>query len=178
MSNMTKIVTEGGAFMTPDRALIEAVFYESASISMIESLLDSGASPDARFGTMQHSCLHGLAATNDINKGTVFLKRGADPNIKDASGKSPLHLACQKGFLAYVALLVEYGADVNQQDYKGDTPLHTAKKFDCEELVKFLLEKGADGEIKNCEGIPAKDMPRDERMVTLMQTLRVLGRVV
>jgi len=166
MANMAAFVSSdgGGVFMTPDRALIEAVFFEDASESMIKSLLECGADPNSRYGNLQHSCLHALAAANVTKKAELFLKHKANPNIKDSSGKTPLHIACQKGFKEYAALLLEHGADVNPQDHKGDAPLHTANKFGWTELAQLLVEKGADGELKNSEGIAAKNMPKDERL--------------
>ncbi len=54
-------------------------------------------------------------------------------------GRTPLHLAVQKG-LEQTLLLIEAGADVNVQDDKGQTPLHCARTA---KIAELLLSSGA-----------------------------------
>ena len=44
-----------------------------------------------------------------------LLDKSATVNIVDDEGATPLHLACERGLLANVKLLVEYGAHINMQ---------------------------------------------------------------
>jgi ankyrin repeat protein len=45
----------------------------------------------------------------------LLLERGADPNVKDDDGKTPLHYAAWKGHHKVVELLLEHGANPNIQ---------------------------------------------------------------
>jgi ankyrin repeat protein len=52
---------------------------------------------------------------------------GADVNLGDEEGCTPLFIAAQKGHLAVLrCLLDELGADVNQASNRGFTPLMIA----------------------------------------------------
>ena len=57
----------------------------------------------------------------------VLLEKGADPNVCNAAGKSPLHQAAGMGDTCIAKLLVERGADLNAR-YKGLTPGETAAR--------------------------------------------------
>lgn len=58
-----------------------------------------------------------------------FLKKGADINIQNDRGFTPLHCAliCNTPTQDFIKNLVIKGADVTLQDYMGRTPLHFAQ---------------------------------------------------
>lgn len=65
-------------------------------------------------------------------------------NIKDALGRTPLHIAAENGYGNVVMFLVENGADVDLTDPNGNTPLiFIIHKTGNLEIVKRLLTKGA-----------------------------------
>ncbi len=55
-----------------------------------------------------------------------LIRQGANPNAKNASGESALHLAITDGTIEAVQALIAGGADVNAMDNNGVTPLHLA----------------------------------------------------
>jgi ankyrin repeat protein len=90
------------------------------------------------------SPLH-LAIKNTSCKNIIqlLLKYGANVNIQDTKGQTPLHYAISYN-QAYIAeRLIQTGADVNIQDTKGQTPLHYAARYNQTHIAKILLENGA-----------------------------------
>lgn len=64
--------------------------------------------------------------------------------FKDYFGFTPLHTACQNGYVDVVNLLLDREADVEIIDNDGWTPLYTACVNGRLEIVKLLLNRGAD----------------------------------
>jgi ankyrin repeat protein len=59
----------------------------------------------------------------------LLLEHGADPNIKNKDGITPLHWAVFKSgvHVEVVKLLLEHGADPNIQNKKGRTPTRSGE---------------------------------------------------
>lgn len=53
----------------------------------------------------------------------VLLAAGADPNVRQADGRTPLHLAARRGHLGLVQLLLMKGAEVSAATPDGRRPL-------------------------------------------------------
>jgi hypothetical protein len=88
--------------------------------------------------------LHG-----DLAGVTALLDAGVDPRVRDAHGRSLLHLLpCadwRPGWPDLLARLLAAGLDVDDRDGVGRTPLHAAVHDDgSPELVRALLAAGAD----------------------------------
>ena len=81
------------------------------------------------------------ASESDV---TRCLTAGADPNVRDRGGFTPLHLAAFVGNAGAVAALVNRGADVEGRSTDGLTPLHRAVALRNSKAVIALLEAGAD----------------------------------
>lgn len=71
-----------------------------------------------------------------------LLQHGADVAMRDAEGRTPLHIAVTGGYrrLAIARVLLEHGADPNALDRKGVTPLGFAAGSP--EMVRLLLQHG------------------------------------
>jgi ankyrin repeat protein/mannitol/fructose-specific phosphotransferase system IIA component (Ntr-type) len=70
-----------------------------------------------------------------------LVAHGADINMEDNDGDTPLVRAASHGSLDVVQYLVSLGADVNA---KGTKPINAAASHGNWEIVKYLVEKGAD----------------------------------
>ena len=65
----------------------------------------------------------------------LLLEYGADPNIQNGYGRTPLHHAASSGIIEIVKELLDYGADPNVPNNNRWTPLHEANS----DAVKQLL---------------------------------------
>ena len=62
-----------------------------------------------------------------------------DLDVVDESGRSPLHVACLRGNVDAVSLLVGKGANVDLRDFKGLSPLHMCAILGLKECCQFCL---------------------------------------
>ncbi|KAJ5491763.1 hypothetical protein N7539_003330 [Penicillium diatomitis] len=74
----------------------------------------------------------------------LLLSNGANVNVQNANGQTPLHIAAQHGHLGIVRLLLASKfIDVNIQDHRGATPLHLASENGHAMVVTLLVEHDA-----------------------------------
>ncbi len=95
----------------------------------------------------------------------LLLNYGADPNIRDKDGYTPLlNLAGDsRESVDLVAVLLDHGADPNVVDYHGRTPLfHVAERFHID-LFYLLLSRGAKATLR--ETAPRGDAEEVERLL-------------
>ena len=133
----------------------------------VRALLSRGVDPNClshapghHFGgkrLMTPTCWAAYRGNTEVLK--VLLDAGADPNIADGYGNSPLHWAAKQGLERIAQLLIKSGADVNSTDKCGQTPLYWAARVGHRDVVKVLLSAGADPDKRNVRGESALDGP-------------------
>ncbi len=103
----------------------------------LESGLDINARQKHRHGMW--APLHWLAQRGLTHGISCLLQNGANPNMIDDQGRTPMHIIAQKGIgKNQIQLLMEHGGDVSIRDIAGKTPLDYAQKAKREGLANFL----------------------------------------
>ena len=93
----------------------------------------------------------------------LMLEHGADINVRDAAGNTPIHLAVQQGKIDLMKEFAARGADVNAKTQGGGgrgggrgggglTPFLQAAQTGNVAMLKALLELGADPKAKGPDG--------------------------
>jgi ankyrin repeat protein len=104
----------------------------------------------------------------EIEKIEKLLDKGANPNVQDIFGSTPLRIAARCDNPEVVELLLKRGADPNVPDIFGSTPLHIAAECDNPEVVELLLKRGADPNIPDDDGQTALHKAAGEKVVQLL----------
>ncbi len=96
--------------------------------------------------------LHRLVNAGDVDGLKAALATGADVNVRDARGWTPLMLAVDKGYTLLVPHLLEAGADPDIRLADGATALFMAAVHGHDEIIDLLMKGGADASIKGPGG--------------------------
>ena len=127
--------------------------------AVVELLLLRGAESEhlkrASYEGEERTALHFAARSNTPEVMEVFLDLGANVNIQNSDGLTPLHSAAFRG-RDMVSLLLDRGADIHASGESVATPFHWASGHNSAEVVALLLDHGAD---INGQGGPAKETP-------------------
>eukprot|EP00744_Colponema_vietnamica_P007045 GILI01010177.1.p1 GENE.GILI01010177.1~~GILI01010177.1.p1 ORF type:complete len:256 (+),score=47.01 GILI01010177.1:61-768(+) len=89
-------------------------------------------------------CVEPEVPSMHFNIVLLLLNQGANVNVVDSFGSTPLHYACHQGAFDVAILLVQAKARINVANKSGHTPLHKACMSGNVLLVRFLLDYGAD----------------------------------
>jgi ankyrin repeat protein len=142
---MVKLLLERGADVNRQGEHGETALYEAvrkgAAASVVERLIDAGATPQGEDGGSTLLCL--AAGRNDLDVMHVLMGVVGQPNPADRTGWTPLHSAAQAGAIDVIRFLLEAGA-APTADRNGVSPLHCAAKSGSADLIQLLLEQGAD----------------------------------
>lgn len=129
-------------------------------VDMVELLLK--AKPNLNVADNNGRCaIHYAASDGNWKIWELIANSGADVNVKDSEGRTPL-MRVDQDCMDRAELLVKLGADVNARTDTGYTMLINV----CEnnygpEWVKFLIKSGADVNAKANNGITALGAARD-----------------
>uniref|UniRef100_A0ABD2XJG7 Uncharacterized protein n=1 Tax=Trichogramma kaykai TaxID=54128 RepID=A0ABD2XJG7_9HYME len=157
---------------------------------VVEKFLEAGQNPDCVWPKTGDSPLHLALAGSHGSVVRLLVTRGADPNLANKNGLTPLHVVCKSyredGLLE---MFFEINGDRNQtvridaQDEKGQTPLHFALLWGNKSMVELLLRKGADPNLPTAAGltllhIHCNKVDDDEFAETIFRTSREMNRTV
>jgi len=88
---------------------------------------------------------------DSLSVASLILKSGADCNLCDNEGRSPLHASIQRGLTDLTFILLENGAEPNLLDAQNCLPLHFLCEGNCTQsaaLLDALLARGSERPLK------------------------------
>ena len=101
--------------------------------------------------------LHVVTQRRDTVWIRFLVQRGADPNIRNNKGLTPIQMAATLGYVDGVEELIKGGAQVNVSDQQGETPLITAVHQRNVPMIARLLKEGANPDRNDNSGRSARD---------------------
>lgn len=110
---------------------------------VVDLLLGKGSDPNAASrNPMRVTPLHSAVANRDAEKAfqmtKSLLRGGAEVNVAQEGGWTPLHQAAAHGQTAIVKMLLEHGADSEAKSRDGRTPLEMAANGAHKEAEQLL----------------------------------------
>jgi ankyrin repeat protein len=128
---------------------------QKCQLSTVHTLMKLGA--DVRgVCNRGRTCLHYAAATHATNTEVIQLLQDEGVEFgEDASGETPLHLACSHNNIYNVKALIEGKIDVNCTTEEGRSALHYAVDVPLQytSVINLLLESGARSDVEDRKGL-------------------------
>jgi len=125
--------TPGGAnAIAPDGFGVLGLSVYFGRLETADFLLKAGANPNTSSANQFrvrpiHSAAAHLDAERSLDLVRLLLEGGADPNVDQAGGWTPLHQAAAHGREECAKLLVAHGASLTAKSDDGRTPLEMAR---------------------------------------------------
>lgn len=153
--------------------LIEAVRKSDAPTAVQLLATGGGRLADRLDPDTGEASLHIVAKREDLGWLALLLRYGADANVEDREGNTPLIFCAISDFTDGVRLLVANGAKVDSQNRAGETALIKAVRARNATMVRLLLSLGADPKLQdNAGGYSALEYARQDRRANAI--LRIL----
>lgn len=122
---------------------------------------------NTRDSTSGETALHIVITRRDSTWLGYLLQKGANPNLADKKGTTPLMLATQLNYVEGIDLLVKKKAQVDQTNRSGETALILAVQLRNAEAVRTLLKAGANPDKKDSRaGYSARDYAKQDGRAT------------
>ncbi len=151
-------------------------FLESVRKKEGQEVTDALAEPgttviNTRDVTTGDTALHVVATRRDATWLSFLLGKGADPNIRNSKGETPLMIASNLAFEEGVQLLIDGGAKVDEPNSTGETPLISAVHRRDLVMIRMLLKGGANPDRADSSGRTARDYAKLDRSGVLMNEI-------
>jgi ankyrin repeat protein len=133
---------------------------------------------NTRDGSTGETALHIVIQRRDSTWLGYLLQKGANPNLADKKGTTPLMLATQLGYVDGIDWLVRKKAVVDQTNRSGETALILAVQLRNPEAVRALLKAGANPDKTDSRaGYSARDYAKqDERASAIAAIIESNGK--
>lgn len=131
-----------------------------------QKYLDKPGAPmvNSRDPETGETALHILAKRHDTSWMAVMLGRGAQVDIRDREGRTPLMTAASLSDPEVARLLIDHHASVDAADNQGDTPLIVAVQHRDLPTIRLLMASGANpARADRLAGKSARDYAAEDR---------------
>jgi len=174
-ADVVKVLLGGGADVNAKdmggyNALLRALEKKNdavAELLLAQSNLDVNAQ-----GFSGMTALSWYVWNNQEQKVKTLLERGANANLSDTDGDTPLHAAAQRGNIKILQMLLAAGANPNAKNKVGGTALMWAGVGGREEAARLLIDHGADASLKDEMGMTASAWAAKNKRDELAELLR------
>ncbi|XP_067285696.1 fibronectin type 3 and ankyrin repeat domains 1 protein [Pseudorasbora parva] len=132
----------GASWSSRDRSGCCALHWATVGghLPILQFLIQDGCQTDV-LDIAQWTPLMMVSVINgDTAIASLLISAGADVNVQDRDGKTPLMVAVLNNYEHLVKMLLEKGADLNIQNKAGVSALEMAKAFDRENIISLLEE--------------------------------------
>ncbi|NUM87857.1 MAG: ankyrin repeat domain-containing protein [Bdellovibrionales bacterium] len=150
----------------------------TGSLPLVRTLVAARADPNSSrvLGTPLGEAISSRASVVLIE---FLLGVGANPNLLDQNGYSPLFLAADIDYSAATLLLLSQGAEANaQHPENGWTPLMAAAASGSVFSLIELLGHGAITELRSFDGLTALDLAKANKQLTCARALLIHKKLV
>ncbi len=169
-----EVTMQGSAVLQmPREPLVRAA--HSDDIDALKQLLVGKPNPNVRDKHSHTTALEHAIFNANREILQLLLTAGADVNLRDSLGQTPIMMLGEKITPEIVWDLIRAGAKVNLRDQEGNTALIEAGACNNLEVLKELLEAGAKVDARNNDGETALMRAASEGLVNNVRALILAG---
>jgi ankyrin repeat protein len=157
---MSVAVPTAAQFTSPGYSFIQAV-RERDGNKVTELLQQPGSTVVNYRDDAGDAAIHIVTSSRDVTWLRFLMSKGADINLVNRAGDTPLIIAARIGFAEGADTLLGRGAQVDKPNRRGETPLIIAVQQRSLPLIRLLAERGANSDrTDNATGRSARDYAR------------------
>lgn len=157
-----------------EKEFLKLLLKPNSTIAELELELQKGVNINALIHG--YGFIHYIINDENNNQKLLFLlDNGADINLKDKEGNTPLIQASINVALANLNILIQRGANLEEKNNKGETALWLAAYYGMVDNVWELSRAGANGNVRDaqertaisemCKGDPDLDLNDEEYLI-------------
>ena len=147
----------------------------SSNLLIMDLLIKAGANVNHRGRDSQESAFYYAVDRNLMEAVRALITAGADVNLGNLQGTTPLHRAASKGMSELYNFLLVKGADPNKPDEEGSSPVMAAAFHGHVDAVRSLVHHGGKIETRNKRGESAVFLAAQNGHPNIIPVLLSLG---